>query len=237
MISNKTLALLIVGTVVFSIVGQFISIYELSNLKLKQAPFVQQTGFASSQTGLVNLTIMSATDISIVNATVDFGRGVINSSRGAICTYATLTSNTTESWGNNLNNCWVNDTWSTEKPANSPVANQSSKIQIQNDGNVILSVTLTSLQRNWSNFIGNCSTEPHNWYQFTVNQNESTSCAPSAITSAWTNLTGGTQNACTSLSWQDANDSINIAFNVSICQSNLPTGYKNDNLTFTSAAA
>ncbi|MFH1072050.1 MAG: hypothetical protein V1743_01320 [Nanoarchaeota archaeon] len=237
MVSNKTLALLIIGAVLFSVVGQFISIYTLSNLKLAKAPITAPTGLAASQVGLVNLTILSATDISIVNATVDFGIGVVNSSRGAICSFATLTSNATGTWGGNLNNCWVNGSWS---PTMNNVVNpnQTSKIVVQNDGNVIETVTVTSVQRNWSNFIGNCSSEDHNWYQFTVNQNDSSSsCALSAITSAWTNLTGAAQNVCTSLSWQDANDSINVAFNVTICQSNSATGYRNDNLTFTSAVA
>jgi hypothetical protein len=189
-----------------------------------------------SKTGRVNLTILSATDISLYNSTIDFGQGVVNSSNAACNDVAVISSN--GSTGYNKDFCWANDTYAVGRP-NSPVGNESKKLLIQNDGNINVTITMTSAQQNYSNFIGNCSSG-HNWYRYSVVINASETaytCPGTNIASDWRNFSSGTLYVCNESAWEDASDTIGLVFNISICASNSPTGLRDDNLTITSAAA
>jgi hypothetical protein len=228
-ISNKTLALFLVGAIILSLGGTIISLNKISQI-------TGPTGFATTGTGKVNLTILSATDISLQNASIDFGTGVVNAS---VCSFAILSNNNS---GQNLLNCWVNDTYSAARPNNVPVTAQGAYIQIQNDGNVNITVTLTSTKKNATNFIGNCTSEDHNWYRFSsqINASETapyTCPGSNAASSGWTNVTGASQTLCSELAWEDASDAMRLVFNISICKSNSDVGHRDDNLTITSIAA
>ncbi len=229
MVSNKTLALLIVVTVLLSVSAQFISISRLAQIQRPSIP--EGTGMVSTQTGRVNFTISSNSDITLGHQQVDFGSGVINVSSG--CKYVNLTQNATNGF---FGNCWVNQA----QAPNTVVANETAFWSIQNDGNINITLTATSAQKNWSNFIGNCSVSSEaNWYRYAAFNNATetgVSCQGMNMT-GWTNFTGDQQEICTSLDYHDTYDTIAVVLNLTICQSNYPTGYKNDNVTFSAAAA
>jgi hypothetical protein len=123
--------------------------------------------------------------------------------------------------------------------SNKPGTLDSKKILIQNDGNINVTIDLTSAQRNYSNFIGNCTRQPHNVYRFAgvVNNGNSSEACPGANLKNWTNFTGGSDRLCDELDWLSNRDTIGIVFNISICESLVEMGFKNDNITITSAAA
>ena len=224
-ISNKTLALFLVAAIVLSLGGTLISLNRINKI-------TGPTGYATTGTGFVNLSIVTNTDISIINATVDFGAGVVNVSNG--CNFANLSNNDTLGW--NAGGCWVN-----QSSNGIAVRNETSRFVVQNDGNVNVSVTMTSVQKNWSNFIGNCTSQDDNMYNYTttINGSETAYACQGALGSlgVWTGLDGSAQSICSELAWEDASDAVVIGLNISICKSNSPKGYKNDNLTFTSAEA
>jgi hypothetical protein len=222
-ISNKTLAIFLVAAIVLSLGGTMLSLNSLNK--------IGPTGMASTQIGRVNLTILSNSDITLGHQQIEFGIGVVNTSSG--CKYANLTQNATNGF---FGNCWVNQA----QMPNSVVANETNFWSIQNDGNVNITLTATSTQKNWSNFIGNCTvTDEQNWYRFAAfnNATESGISCQGMNTTGWTNFTGAQQDVCNSLDYVDTRDTIAVVLNLSICQSNYPTGYKNDNVTFQSAAA
>ncbi|MFH1915847.1 MAG: hypothetical protein ABIJ21_01150 [Nanoarchaeota archaeon] len=225
-ISNKTLALFLVAAIVLSLGGTLISLNRINEIT------TGPTGYATTGTGMVNLSIVTNTDISIINATVDFGAGVVNVSNG--CNYANLSNNFTTGW--NAAGCWVNQSFN-----GAAVRNETSKFVVQNDGNVNVSVTMQSVQKNASNFIGNCTGQNANTYNYTttINGTETKYACQGALGSlgVWTGLDGTTQSICSELAWEDASDAVEIGLNISICKSNSPKGYRNDNLTFTSAEA
>jgi hypothetical protein len=236
MVSNKVLAILIVVTVLFSISAQFISISRLG--KLRQLPPQEPTGYASTQVGLVNLSIQSNADISLPVTQIDFGSGVVNYSSTS-CRYANLSNNGTT--GSNLENCWVNQSWGSTSTGIAPIPNESDKWVVQNDGNINITLSMASTQANWTNFIGNCTVSAEqNWYMYSTYPNGSETSPTDVcqgISGAWTNWSTGSKTVCSNMDYLDTKDAIGIAMNITICQSNSPKGYKNDNVTFTAAAA
>ena len=227
--SNRTLAIFLVGAIVLSLAGTLVSLNKINELQ-------QPTGLATTQTGLVNLSIYSATDISMPNTTIDFGVGVVNITESR-CVYANISNNGS---GENSYDCWVNST--VLEGETSPVGPTNTKFIIVNDGNVNVSITMDSAMDNYTNFIGNCSTEAHNWYMYAVNVNDSDTpldtCPGTNLNSSWWNVSSDSNmNICHELNWDDDNDALQVVFNLSICKSNSPVGYRNDNLTFTAAAA
>jgi hypothetical protein len=225
-ISNKTLALFLVAAIILSLGGTIVSLNKLQQV-------TGPTGFIS-RTGRVNLTILQATDISLSNATIDFGTGVVNTSNTVCANRSVLSNNGT---GQNLNNCWANDTYAVGRP-NNAAGTETSKIFIQNDGNINVTITFTSAQKNYTNFIGNCTTEAHNWYRYSVNLNTSElpySCTD--MVTDWRNVSSGSNVICNESAWEDTSDAFALVFNITICNSNNPAGLRDDNLTITSTAA
>lgn len=65
-ISNKTLGLLLVAAIVVSVGGTFLSLQQLGSLSA--------TGYATSDTGLVNLTVEEVLSIELIDSVIDFGQ-------------------------------------------------------------------------------------------------------------------------------------------------------------------
>ena len=63
--SNSTLALMVVAAILVSIIGSFISLTKLSE--------IGATGYASSGTGLANLSVPSTVDITVVDQLIELG--------------------------------------------------------------------------------------------------------------------------------------------------------------------
>ncbi|MFH1400453.1 MAG: hypothetical protein ABIH41_02960 [Nanoarchaeota archaeon] len=137
--SNRTLSALLVAAIVLTLGASIISLQQLGNV-------LGPTGFATSSTGMVNLTILSQTDITLTGDNIDFGSGVVNSS--SACNNATLHSNGS---GVNTDACWVNQSLT----PNSAIPATEAKFILNNSGNVNISITMDSVKNNATNFMGN----------------------------------------------------------------------------------
>ncbi|MFH1400457.1 MAG: hypothetical protein ABIH41_02980 [Nanoarchaeota archaeon] len=225
MVSNRALSLLIVAAVVISVGGQIWSVNQIQSARILTPGL--PTGYAVAATGMVNLTILSQTDITLSGDVIDFGTGVVNSSSG--CNNATLHSNGT---GVNTDACWVNQSLT----PNSAIPATQAKFILNNSGNVNISITLDSIKNNATNFLGN-STIIDAFYQYTVNQNGSGQPCQTTLATGWNNFSASsTMSVCGELFWEDGKDAVNVAILVRIPE-DVERGYKNDNLTFTSAQA
>jgi hypothetical protein len=103
-ISNRTLALVLIASIVISFSGTMISLYKLSSYQNQN--FL--TGLVGgTQTGQVNLTVQSNLGINLLVNFVDFGTGYINGSL-TTCTMNPVNLTTEGTYGTNTNNCWIN---------------------------------------------------------------------------------------------------------------------------------
>jgi hypothetical protein len=125
-ISNKTLAVLVLGAIVVSLVGTLLSVSRLGLVK----PGI--TGYQTAE-GNVTLSLNTDTTISVVPYDLAFGNGRLteDSSWGILSTNAS---------GKNYYNV-------------TGFANHSTGFNITNEGNVRLNITVTS-DKNCSEFIG-----------------------------------------------------------------------------------
>jgi len=229
MVQNKHLAVIIILAVIFSLIGNFVSIERLA--KIRPAPLQQPTGFATTGVGNVSVNIITSTDITILNSTIDFGSGIVNNTN-SYCENATLHTNGT---GLNNDNCWINasdDMLGTGYAA--PVRLNATGIVIRNDGNKNLSITMDSDDNDAATFIG-ITVAPASEYNYTVQSEEANSCPADYLhTNTWYGVSNNaSMQICSDMNWQDTSDTVNITFRI-VFSANA-TGFKNDTLTFTGA--
>jgi hypothetical protein len=202
--SNKTLAWLVVATIVVSLAGTIISLNKLNESGV--------TGFASNnKTGNATVNINSQTTLNFAVSGLNFGTGQINTSlpNGQYCNMSSnQTSGTTINWAggcSGFNNVVPANGW----------------LQLENAGTTIMNVTL-NFSANAANFIGG-SLSPS--FKFSVSNNESNSCTGiNTSLSNWVevwNWTQGLATICTGTPAQglqpgDAGDSISIGIFVGI---------------------
>lgn len=164
-ISNRTLAILLIGAIVISLGGTFISLNRLSVFMGQQGP----TGFATSfDQGYVNLTITSQTSLLFTTDELNFGSGYVSTDSG--CNNCTMNSS---GW----NNTCCRGNWIT-----SPV---TTGLVLENVGNQPVSVMM-GISKNGSQFLDDTSTGVVNaslWYKVTeasvrgVGDDTSASCS------------------------------------------------------------
>jgi hypothetical protein len=228
-ISNKTLAILLVFAMAVSLGGTLIS---LNRLKLIGGPYAPITGFASSGTGTANLSISQDSSIIVVSNLIDFGVGIVNTSRAEPCNNATISSSSAwNNWTAERDPCWVSN-------ATTPamVLFTDTDFVVRNDGNINVTLTMDSTANNAATFIGG-STGGGPLYQYRAMSNESASgnaCTqPTLYNVTWTdiNATAG-QPICNKLSSDNGMDEVRVAIKVRIPSD--ATGYKSDVLTFNS---
>lgn len=228
-VSNKTVVMLLIATVVVSLGGAYISLNAVNN-KLSGIGVGPITGLATTvPNGTATLIISLVSSIQFSDAAVDFGTGSINTTQGN-CTLSTTSANSA--------GC-VDFTA------------QANGFTIQNDGNTNLSVTLVS-DKNSTDFIQDGA----GLFLWNVSVSEAGSCVNAtgdrlAIQPNTTNAGCGgagqaacgaifesattiTKNICPSLLFDDAKDSLNIDINVTIPVT-APSGTKTAKLTVTGA--
>ncbi len=133
-ISNKSLAILLVGAIFISLMGTFISLNKLNQLGPLGLRGITGMQVASGQ---VNVSVTGAASFT-TNTNVNFGVITPNASKTWIST------NTVNDWaGAGANNC-------------ADVNGNCQGIEIENDGNEILNITMRSNQ-NASTLIGGTS--------------------------------------------------------------------------------
>ncbi|MCH8003659.1 MAG: hypothetical protein IH934_03420 [Nanoarchaeota archaeon] len=224
-ISNRTIMVLLVATIVISLGGTFISLSAVNN-RLTSIGLAPITGFATVPNATATVTVNTVASIRFSAATVAFSSGSVDTAGGFNnCTLSTIVANS---------GC-------------TDFLEVSNGFTIENDGNTNLSVELRSNQTA-AQFIGLGSA----LFLWNVTVNESGSCVnitgredvvnPNTTADCGTFNTstdnGATpcgaifeavsttnKNICPRLLFADANDALNIDINISI-PSDAPTGAK-----------
>lgn len=222
-ISNKTLAILLVVTIVVSLGGTFISLGIISSMSRGGGPSF--TGFAVSPNATAQVTLESFSSIKFSQSSINFGTGSVNSTTGI--NNCSLTTVDGPGWEN-----------SAACAAFSPVTNG---FTIENDGNANLTVELISNQ-SAAQFIGSTAL-----FLWNVTLNESNSCvnitgarasvypntsdaclgveAGGACGSIFESVSTSYKTICPSLLYDNAKDSLNVDINITIPY-DAPTGAK-----------
>jgi hypothetical protein len=221
-ISNKTLSLFVLAALIVSLVSVTITLNRISQVQTL-------TGFASSGSGNISVTILTATDITVLNNTINFGTGVVNSTND-FCENATLHTNGT---GSNGESCWINATESMLGTGYAGVNTiRGTGIVIRNDGNKNLSITMDSAWNTAAAFLGGHNPSPE--YNYTTKNEEANSCPSIHLMNWWEGISANTSmDICRDLKWADTADTVNMS--IRIVFSANASGFKEDNLTFTAA--
>ena len=209
-ISNKTLAWLVMATIIVSIGGTIISLN-----KLEQGI----AGYATSNaTGTASVTVSTQTVLRFAAGTssMDFGTGSADSSSGN----HTCNMSVNGSTGLNTNQFGCNG-------FNSAVTGGA--FVLENAGTTLMNVTL-NFSSNASTFIGGVNYAP--LLQYAISENETGSCgAINATLMGWTSVV---QQAvipiCTNLNFSDTRDSLMIGIKIAVPE-DAPTGAKQLNIT------
>ena len=225
-VSNKTVVMLLIATVVVSLGGAYISLNAVNN-KLSGIGVGPITGLATTvPNGTATLIISLVSSIQFSDATVDFGTGSINTSIGN-CTLSTTSANSA--------GCV-------------DFSAQANGFTIQNDGNTNLSITLVSnlaaadfIQDGAALFLWNVSvSEPGSCVNATgsrkvVEPNTTgAGCDGIACGAIFEAVSTTTKNICPSLLFDDASDQLDIDINITIPVTS-PSGTKTAILTITGA--
>jgi len=171
-ISNKTLAWLVVATIIVSLGATIISINKINNTGF--------TGFASNnKTGNASVIIQSQTTLNFAVGALNFGTGTVNGTAPFACNLSNNMSNTIQKIGN----C---------DGFNTTLTGTNGWLQIENIGNTKLNVSL-NFSATALTFIGGglAASAPLPQLFFMAINNESGSCpADVNVTSmTWTNVT------------------------------------------------
>ena len=213
MVSNKTLALFIIVTVIISLGGTLLSLNMLQDLSQSRQfiPSKQVTGLAS---GTVELNI--STNMSCVIASnVSFG-----ASTGQILTTVNLSTNLANT--NGFNNC-----------ASDPTC---MGMMINNTGNVNVNVTFKS-DVNGTTLLGGPGASPASFNYSVANGSNNGALLPgcnSGLKTAWGYVNETITTICTNLTATSTNKVMTIEYNATI-DANTPTGLKTATITITCA--
>ncbi|MEM3374214.1 MAG: hypothetical protein QXE31_03245 [Candidatus Woesearchaeota archaeon] len=208
-ISNRTLALFLVMSIVVSL---GVTIYSLNKLN----PF-GITGQAQNVPGKVNLSVQNSISIILYNATVDFGTGFVNVSCSEILSNSKTAANLTAGAAFiDTSDCWTGNKTPTS-------------IIVENNGNVNVSVSIRGPDPRAffgmynGSFTYNLTALARNY--------EANSCA-GTLQSSYVQLNNNA-SFCTRLKYYpDSQDSIAIDVNVLI-PVDLPAGtYENSTIEF-----
>jgi hypothetical protein len=204
--SNKTLAWLVVATIVVSLGGMIVSLN-----KIGQSPTALVAD--SNKTGNASVTIQSTTTLNFAVNALNFGSGSILAGAPFVCNMSNFNS-TTIVHNAGFTSC---DLFNNNTPANG-------YLQIENAGNQLMNISI-NFSTDARGFIGGGiqanAPAPQLWFKVDNNGSEVGSCANlNASTQAWTNVSlGGKWNVCqgqTGLQSTDNLDSMAIGINVSI---------------------
>lgn len=226
-VSNKSLAALLVVAIVVSLGGTFISLSRLSGIG--RIPLI--TGFAGTDTGIVNITITEDLTIDTPENLIEFGSGLvdINTPDG----YAEVYSNGTKDAD------WINA--STFLPDPTYSGTNEDYIIIENLGNVNVNLTVLT-SKNSTEYLCDvgkkCEGLREAKYEYWSEDNTSGSCESGYLegnSSSRTTFNGDgstKQNVCGSLKSAPDTDTVKLYVYLKVPQN--AQGTKNDTLTFTS---
>ena len=207
-LSNKTLGLLLVAAIVFSIGGTIISLDRIENLPREAT---RTTGFATlNDSGTVTLNITDSLSITLVNATIDFGACQVNTTNG----FSTVDSN--------------QGAGALDNDLCSNVGGLPDYLVLENDGNVNANVTVQS-NVTGSSFFNDAGSSI--WY-LTADVSGDEGCTAGNLQASYTEFSAADTDflACDNLSSANAGDQIQLAIQANFTDS--ATGGGTFGLTF-----
>lgn len=217
-VSNKTLAILVVAAIVVTLGGTM--------LVLRTGPSAQLTGLVTDQTGTAQINVSTVVDIELEDQLIDFGTGHVNDSATD-------------------HNCIMNTEGGAidaqeENDCNGEWATKNDFMWIQNEGNVPISLTVTSSE-DASGFITGSS--PSFQVKSIVDhlasdsQGDDTadSCTGGAALNTYTELSGAI-TICDSLGYEDAADEM-LIYSQATIPADAQTGARTTTWTFSAADA
>lgn len=227
-LSNKTLALFLVTAIVVSLGATVFTLTKLEGVTI--------TGQAATpSSGNVTLTVETAESFILRVDQIDFGFGFVNTSQTTVDT-STKCSNATLYAGFNYNDTNGGDCWSS---FNGAPTEPGSGFQIENDGNVNLTLSVTA--ENSSSFFG-VTEDTLELANLTFKSRDNTtgvdSCKAGEVTK-WTDFQDYSQVICSNLRYEsDVTDDMAVDIRVIIPSSGLTAGtYENATVEFTGAQA
>jgi hypothetical protein len=189
-ISNKTLAMLLVVAIVVSLAGTFMSLNKLATLR-----FPVITGMASD-TGTADVEIEETSSIVFTVSAIDFGTGHTNGSQASTCSLWSDSGG----GGYTAADICVNFTGS-----------GYNSLQLQNDGNMNLSVNL-SVSNDGSTLIGGSGP----MFRFMGEESGGNPCV-GTLQTAWTELVTGASGTSFCDEWDAADaNTIYVHLNLTI---------------------
>lgn len=214
-ISNKTLAVLLIVAIALSLGGTLVSLNRLSSVV--RGPSI--TGFASSSSssGSTNVTILTTASLRFSLNNLDFGIGLVNTSGGnQVCTMAS---------GDPTG---VKD--ASDKCVNFTAAADLDNLELENDGNLNLSVNFTS-DADAAEFLGGPSGLQKFMFKVAANGSETGACGIIG-TPNWVDITTGvnmpicnaTGTNTGGLGFAPLQNSIDLLINITIPSDSLRVG-------------
>ena len=207
-ISNRTLAILLILAIAISLGGTIISLNRFTQVNMI-------TGLAGSSTGSARVNVTSTASLRFVKNATNFGDGSVNTSAGN--QYCRLTAEELIDYNGTAATCIGFNT-------------SREELEIENDGNTLLNVTLASAKTP-AQFIGGTTPE----FMWKVDANESLVCDGSIAPADWTTVSTTDLQICPKLDFQNGNDSLDVHFNITIPYNSL-TGVQTVTLTATGTA-
>lgn len=242
-VSNKTIAFALLFFLVISVGSTIFSLYKI---KIAYAPGV--SGFA---TGTVDVQVTGLSSVT-VNTNVDFGQSQLRAGNITVITTETNHSGDGLEYNTTFNNCSNDVNWSN-------MSYECRGIEIENDGNVYLNITLSassSANAFWSGDnttdefdyatldgnrshgeSGSCNNNSNigntsSYYNLSIYPKGSTWTSSSNFFYNWSTIPTTATLVCTNLSFTDSTDTITIEFNLTI-PSDETTGSKQNTFTIT----
>jgi len=197
-ISNKTVAMLLVVSLVISLAGTFFAIKGVSQ-------FNDLITGAASATGTAKINVTESAIIFLTQSTVDFGAGFRNASAIVVTSECNLTTNQSAPPA-----CWINNT-----------AYAPSPFKLRNDGNVYVNITINSSTA--TSFLTGTPTAGVQRYMWTASDSNEgkfltseNGCVGTMSGTDWTAFSAVEQMVCTNMSPYLAEDEFNVDINISI---------------------
>ena len=218
-ISNKTLATLLIASIVISLGGTLISLNKLSNQQVASAT----TGRAQQDLGTASITIQTSVSILLSTDTIAFGTGWINGSNPTCGTNGVNLS--TEGSGTNDDDCFIN-------ASDSTAAMLATDFILNNDGTVNASVAIIGPNKT---FLMSQTGAQHTKLNFTWQAVDDDSCLGTLVT-GWTEF-GASTTLCDDFNWTDADDDLTIEVNLRFPSDQASGTYSNSSIEFNAVQA
>jgi hypothetical protein len=196
-ISSRTLASLLLISIIVSISMTIISINRLNEVSMGI------TGFSIvNSTGTASVNVSATTSITFTVNTVNFGNGSVNTTGG----YTNCTMRINGSATITKSGCVAFNDVNTNAP---------DAFIIENTGNTNIAVTINS-SSNATVFIGGNASVVK--YQYTLSENETNSCVAgfNDTLTNWTDVVASEVSICQNLSYVDTTDSLRLGILVVI---------------------